>query len=82
MDSVNGEVFANALELLEPGDEQVAVLQENPIALLRSFLDELNCFGSLALAERKHSHLSIHLHLRGELTECLLRIRTLRQETR
>mmetsp|Transcript_25191 Transcript_25191/g.84666 ORF Transcript_25191/g.84666 Transcript_25191/m.84666 type:complete len:256 (-) Transcript_25191:12061-12828(-) len=49
--------FEPLLQLLQPRDEQMAVLQQDPVALGRALLDELLCLWALALAQRDEAEL-------------------------
>mmetsp|Transcript_372 Transcript_372/g.699 ORF Transcript_372/g.699 Transcript_372/m.699 type:complete len:251 (-) Transcript_372:1384-2136(-) len=46
-----GQVLTDLLQVAEPGDCEVAVLEDNPVAQLDSLLDHLLCLGTLALSE-------------------------------
>lgn len=61
-----GDAFEETFQLRHERGCQVAVLQEDPLALLDTFLNSLDGEFSLALSEGSDNQLGVHAHLGGE----------------
>lgn len=69
MQAVGVEPFQDALQLGQPRDGQVAVLQADPLAIAGTLVNVLPGKAALALAERAHAVLAIHAVLAGKRQE-------------